>query len=108
MYLNTKPRSPHRRLIILFLVFLILAGIFFGGQYFAQKTEEALNEQAAAAIKDTVISRAVQCYVVEGVYPPSLSYLEEKYGLVVNHERFIVTYDIFASNMLPDVSVLLM
>lgn len=107
MYLHIKPPRPYRRLLILLSILLILVVAFFSVQHFARVTEQALNEQAATAIKDTVISRAIQCYVVEGVYPPTLKYLEDRYGLIVNHERFIVTYDVFASNMIPEVSVLL-
>ena len=49
---------------------------------------------------------AVECYCVEGAYPESLGYLEENYGLNVNHRDFIVTYEVFASNVAPDVRVL--
>ena len=48
----------------------------------------------------------MQCYAVEGSYPASLDYLEENYGLLVNHDRFIVTYEAFASNLMPQVNVL--
>ena len=36
----------------------------------------------------------------------SLSYLEENYGVQVNHSRFIVSYEAYASNQLPAVAVL--
>ena len=48
---------------------------------------------------------ALQCYVVEGVYPPSLEYLEENYGLVLNHQDYYIHYDIFAENLAPEVIV---
>lgn len=66
----------------------------------------AVQEQSRAAIKDAVLRSAVQCYAVEGVYPPSLDYLEQHYALVVNHEAYIVSYEIFASNQMPSVQVL--
>ena len=37
------------------------------------------------------------------MYPPSLAYLTENYGLQVNTEDFYVTYDAFASNLPPTV-----
>ena len=49
---------------------------------------------------------AVQCYAVEGVFPENLEHLEENYGLQINHEKFIVTYDAFSSNLMPDIQVL--
>lgn len=65
-----------------------------------------LREEGAAALKAAVERCALQCYVVEGVYPASLSYLEEHYGLQVNKEDYYVVYDIFASNIPPEVKVL--
>ena len=59
-----------------------------------------------AAIRDTIMERSVQCYAVEGAYPPDLEYLEENYGLVVNRTDYIVRYEIFAENLPPVVRVL--
>ena len=64
-----------------------------------------LSDEAAAAIRDAVERSARQCYVVEGVYPPNLQYLEENYGLQVNTRDFYVTYEAFASNLPPTVVV---
>ena len=65
-----------------------------------------LRQESREAIRDAVLRSAVQCYAVEGVYPESLRYLEEHYGLRVNHRDYIVAYQAFASNCLPDVQVL--
>lgn len=65
-----------------------------------------IREESRAAIRDAVVQAAVECYAVEGVYPASLDYLEENYGLVINHRDYIVSYEAFASNVLPSVQVL--
>ena len=57
-------------------------------------------------MKNAVIRSAVECYAVEGAYPDSLSYLEQHYGLTVNHRDYIVSYEAYAGNQLPDVRVL--
>ena len=72
---------------------------------FSGRPGRDLSESSAAAIRAAVQRSALQCYVVEGVYPPNLQYLEENYGLQVNHEDFYVTYDAFASNLPPTVKV---
>ena len=36
----------------------------------------------------------------------SLSYLEQNYGLAVNHEDYLVVYTPFAENMPPDIRVI--
>ena len=58
------------------------------------------------AIKTAVERCAMQCYVVEGAFPPSLAYLVENYGLQINEKEFYVSYDIFASNVPPAVKVI--
>ena len=63
------------------------------------------SQEAAASIKETVERAALQCYAVEGAYPPDLEYLLENYGLAVNTRDYYIRYDAFASNQPPSVRV---
>ena len=63
------------------------------------------GEGSLSAVKTAVLQAARQCYVVEGVYPPDLKYLQENYGLHVNTKDFYISYDAFAQNLLPEVRV---
>jgi len=49
---------------------------------------------------------AVACYAAEGIYPPDVAYLEEYYGVQIDRDRYTVMYEVFASNLMPDVTVL--
>lgn len=84
---------------------LIIAGVF-AGQRVSGTSARDMEEESAVALQAAIQRSALQCYVVEGVYPPNLSYLEENYGLQVNTKDFYVVYDAFASNMPPYVSVI--
>ena len=64
-----------------------------------------IQEETAAAVKSAVERSALQCYVVEGVYPPDLDYLRDNYGLQVNTRDFYITYDAFSENLPPQVTV---
>lgn len=57
-------------------------------------------------VYDAVKNAALSCYAVEGAYPASVGYLREHYGLLYDEERYIVSYDAFASNILPAIRVL--
>lgn len=48
----------------------------------------------------------VACYASEGVYPQDLDYLKEHYGVQVDESRYDVHYDVFAENLMPDITVL--
>ena len=65
-----------------------------------------LEDSGARAIREAVRRSALQCYVVEGVYPPDLAYLEDNYGLQVNTEDYYVTYEAFSSNLPPTIRVM--
>ncbi|MCI8514488.1 MAG: hypothetical protein HFI93_07630 [Lachnospiraceae bacterium] len=82
----------------------VLTAVIFGSRAICVSGPE-LEAESAAALKAAIESRALQCYVVEGMYPPALSYLEENYGLQVNTEDYYVIYNAFASNLPPNVQV---
>ena len=68
--------------------------------------QEGRLSQGRQQLEDAVRRGAVACYAAEGIYPPNLEYLEEHYGVQVDRERYTVVYDVFASNLMPDVTVL--
>lgn len=101
MYSDKTPRWRTRILTALALL-LVLAVVF---TVVAAAKSDANRENAAAAIRRTVENSARQCYVIEGVYPPDLKYLEDNYGLQINTDDFYVQYEIYASNQPPTVKV---
>ena len=40
------------------------------------------------------------------MYPPSVEYLEEHYGIQIDRDKYAVFYEGFASNMVPDITVI--
>jgi len=48
---------------------------------------------------------AVSCYAIEGRYPATVQYMEDHYGVVIDHNKFIVDYDISFSNQVPVINV---
>lgn len=65
------------------------------------KREEG-KEQLEQALKRC----AVTCYATEGIYPPDVEYMKEHYGIQIDEERYLVRYEIFAENLMPDITVL--
>lgn len=56
---------------------------------------------------ETALHRAaVACYAAEGIYPPDLDYLCQHYGVQIDETQYTVIYDVFASNLMPDITVL--
>lgn len=75
--------------------------------YFGIEDVASTSSDKGLEILEQAVNRAVvQCYAIEGMYPPDIHYLEEHYGLVYDHERYIIHYEVFASNILPDFTVI--
>ena len=67
--------------------------------------QTSAREQGAAALRESIINAAKQCCAIEGSYPSSLEHLEESYGLTINHDDYVITYECFADNIMPSVVV---
>ena len=106
MFHDHPKMSFRRKMTLAVVAAVVVVLLMLGAVGLYGLIDRDLNEQAAAALRQTVIDAAIQCYAVEGKYPESLDVLEQEYGVQINHARCIVTYDVFASNQLPDVTVL--
>ncbi len=84
---------------IILLVFLL----FFGG---LKNVNDEASTQGRKRLEEAVRRAAVACYAAEGAFPPDVSYLIEHYGLSVDESRYIVHYDVFSENLMPDITML--
>ncbi len=87
--------------IKLLLIAAVLAGAIFLVNGISTAQETAETEIVRSAVKNA----ALTCYAVEGAYPEDIEYLREHYRLAYDEERYLITYDAFASNMIPDIWV---
>ena len=96
-----------RRTIIRYLIFAAAAVIVVAVIAFVmfRSSADDNNEESIQAIKDTILEKSLQCYVIEGAYPESLSYLEENYALVVNKDDYYIVYRSEGENLMPQVTV---
>ncbi len=69
-------------------------------------TRMQIGRQGATVIRETVLTSAKRCYAIEGAYPASIEYLEKNYGLMVNDDDYVISYETFADNICPNVVVM--
>lgn len=67
---------------------------------------EGHSREDRERLEDALRRAAVACYCVEGAYPPDLKYLEERYGIQIDRQRYTVSYVPVAENLMPDITVL--
>lgn len=65
-----------------------------------------VDRESLRLLEQSVRRAAVECYALEGAYPQDGAYLEEHYGVAVDHDRFLVDYIYIGSNLMPDITVL--
>ena len=68
--------------------------------------EQGKQEQDIRQLEQVLHRTAVACYAVEGAYPPDVAYMRQHYGLVYDESRYTVHYEVFASNFMPDITVM--
>lgn len=64
------------------------------------------GEEGRRQLEEAIRRGAVACYAAEGIYPPTLEYLCQRYGVQIDRERYNVFYEIFADNLMPEITVL--
>ncbi len=85
------------------LSFVLIFVLFFLGVSNVTKSS-ALNEKQLLA--DALSRDIAHCYAIEGMYPPSVSYMQEHYGLIYDTEKFLINYENIGSNIYPTVNIL--
>lgn len=64
------------------------------------------GEGGRQRLEDRVRRTAAACYASEGFYPPDLDYMEENWGLRYDGQRYVIRYEVFAANLMPQITVL--
>lgn len=85
------------------LLLIVLTGFFFS----TENIEENTRKQQTQHLEKIIRQDIVQCYALEGTYPPDLQYLEEHYGLTYDKNLFFIDYVSIGANIFPDVTVIL-
>lgn len=99
-------KSFARRLLEHFPIAIIIFAIIMGCFIYGVSTvagNEMLDEEKI--LSNALTKDIVHCYATEGIYPPSLSYIEEHYGLIYDKDKYLISYENVGSNILPVVHI---
>ena len=88
------------------VLFVVLAALVF---CLVRASDKMGSGQQAESLKqlDASIRKATMTwYATEGVYPPSVQYLKENYGIQIDEDRYSVFYEIEGANLMPSITVM--
>lgn len=100
-----KRRNRRGAVICIFAAAAIIAALlwFFSA---LSGVRQGQSEEGRQQLEDALRRAAVACYAAEGVYPPNAEYIAEHYGVQTDEERYTVFYEIFADNLMPEITVI--
>lgn len=83
----------------------LMAVVLIAAVALVNRISSAHGTAETEIVRNAVKNAALTCYAVEGAYPDDVEYLREHYRLAYDEDRYFITYDAFASNMIPDIYV---
>ena len=86
------------------LILALAAGICFLPAL--SRLETGHRNEGKQQLEEALHRTAVTCYACEGVYPPDVAYMQSRYGLQWEESRYTIRYELFADNLMPDITVL--
>ena len=99
---SRRRKSQTKGYLLSAAALLLLVGVFaVGALSFAGKA----GQKGEESLRRAVTRASVQCYAIEGRYPPRVEYLEENYGVRIDRDRYNVFYNGFASNVMPEIVI---
>ncbi|MCL2826026.1 MAG: hypothetical protein FWD72_01325 [Eggerthellaceae bacterium] len=106
MYHELTEKAERRRTLRWVFAVLVVLVVIVGGWFAFDQMNKGMRSQGELSVRNAILNSAKQCCAIEGSYPSSLQYLEKNYGLSINHDQYIVTYEAFAENVMPSVVVI--
>ena len=88
------------------LSLLITLGIFILFILQIQNITHLTKQQQRINLEKAISRDIIQCYALEGYYPPDLNYIEEHYGLTYNKSEIFIDYQIEGENIKPTFTII--
>jgi hypothetical protein len=63
------------------------------------------RDSGLLVVEAAVTQTVMQCYALEGAYPPDLKYLQTHYGLILDEARYAFVYEVVGDNIYPIIDV---
>jgi hypothetical protein len=98
---NREKGNILKTLLPLLLFAMVVVAVAVG----VQNVSATADDERLNAMEQAVRRSVVQCYAIEGRYPPNLNYLESGYGLVLDREKYVYHYQSVGANLLPQIAV---
>ena len=91
-----------RSLLAPILFSVVIIGMILYG---LRQTEEASSAEGLRILEESIRRAVITAYAVEGRFPSSISHIENHYGIFIDRTRYVVHYQPWAMNRMPEIAV---
>lgn len=95
---------PLKMLGTLVVIVVSLAIVLMTGRAML-RLDERSRDSALGVTREAVGRAVMQCYALEGSYPPSIRYLQDHYGLIIDDQQYRIYYNVVAGNIYPVIDI---
>lgn len=104
----TQQKPISKSVLSILVPVVVFFSVFFLFLLPVSSISATTKQEEIENLKQAVIRSTIYCYAVEGTYPESLSYLENHYGIAYDHSKYLISYEVHASNLMPDIDVIIL
>lgn len=93
----------------IFKIFIPVLLIVIVSFFITKGTDKLYNKSDKDGLqitKDAINEGIATCYAIDGMYPATFEELKNKSHIVINEDKYAVIYNIFASNLKPEVEII--
>ncbi len=105
MYHN-KLKNREKKIQVERIITVVFVLLFLCIVYSISQIQGVQNQQTYKELKDAISRSCVHEYANTGAYPESLEDIQETYGIHIDNDKYMVHYEIFASNIMPKITVI--
>lgn len=86
---------------------LVLFGLVFAVVAIGlSRASRGVTDKGVQVAEEAIRRAVVSCYAIEGSYPESYEYIRDNYGVAINEDKYTIHYSVFASNIMPEITVI--
>ncbi|NLL93284.1 MAG: hypothetical protein GX225_03935 [Clostridiales bacterium] len=64
-----------------------------------------VNDNEVDTLVKAIDNAVITCYATTGMYPETIQDIEDDYGVIIDRDKFIVSYQVISANTIPNISV---
>ena len=83
----------------------VIGAVLAAAVLLVMRLDTSRGSREKELVEQAVRDAALTCYAVEGAYPADISYLRDNYHLSYDEDRYVVFYDAWGDDVMPDIVV---